>query len=151
MKRGLINQKLSTIKSSRFVYCHNMGKKIIEVGIYDWIYGRLECIEKVIGIPMEIIINNWLMKGGHKDWRVFTGYIEELDEEKVQGEALQSRLNDFFDELADHYYEEDETSKEFGFQEKFIEEHFDFSSFKEEDNFRKQYFSKLTERQKNDT
>ncbi len=123
-----------------------MGKNKIEVGIFDGIYGRLECIAKVIGVPEEIIINNWLMKGGKKDWRVFTDYIEELDEEKVQGGELQGRLADFFDALADHYYEEDETFKEFDFQEKFIEEHFDFSTFAEEDEFRSQHFSKFTKR-----
>lgn len=123
-----------------------MGKKIIKVGFFDWIYGRLECIAKVIGVPKEIILNNWLIKGGRKDWRVFTGYIEELDEEQVNGEELQERLTEFFNTLAAHYYEEDESFKEFDFQEKFIEKHFDFLSFAEEDEFRSQYFSKFTKR-----
>lgn len=123
-----------------------MAKKIIEVGLFSGIYERLECIAKVIGVPEDIILNNWLMKGGTKDWHVFTDYIEELDKAKIHGEKLQERLADFFDALADHYYEEDETFEEFDYQEQFINEHFDFSSFAEEDDFRLQYFSKFTKR-----
>jgi hypothetical protein len=123
-----------------------MDKKIIEFGMHDWIYGRLECMANGIGVPIEIVINNWLMKGCNKDWRVFTSYIKNLDREKVQGDELHERLDDFFTDLAEYYYKQEDNSKEFGFQERFIEEHFDFLSFEEEDEFRRQYFSESTKK-----
>ena len=89
---------------------------------------------KVIGVPIEIILSDSLLKGCKKDWRLFAGYIEELDKEKIQGEELHERLDDFLNDLAKCYYKVEENSKEFELQEKFIEEHFDFLSFEEEDD-----------------
>ena len=126
-----------------------MGKKKVEVRIFDFIYERLECIAKYIGVPEEVIINNWLIRGCEKDWGIFTDDIEDLNKEKKQGKELQKRLANFLDTLADHYYEENEAFKEFDFQERFAEKYLDSTTFKEDDKFHENYFSDLKKRRGN--
>ncbi len=117
--------------------------KIVEVRLYETIYDRINGLSELINVPIETIINSWLLSGIDTYWGLIVNWLKEM-EAKNRMKKLENHEFPFFSELLDSVAKEflstddilETLDKEIQDEENFPE----FSSIQEEIDFKILYF-----------
>ncbi len=120
-----------------------IGTKVVEVRLYETVYDRLNGLSDLINVPIDAIINNWLLNGIDTYWGLIVNWLKEI-ESNSSVKTLKNHEFAFFSELLDSVAEEflstDEILRVHDKKIKDEENFREFSSIKEEIDFKILYF-----------
>ncbi len=120
-----------------------IGAKIVEVRLYETVYDRLNGLSELINVPIDAIINNWLLSGIDTYWGLIVNWLKEMESNNSM-KTLKNHEIAFFSELLDTVAEDFLSTddilrvldREIQDEENFPE----FASIKEEIDFKILYF-----------
>ena len=120
-----------------------IGAKIVEFRTYEVVYDRLNGLSELIDVPIDAIINKWLLNGIDSYWGMIVNWLKEMEPDNTKKKSKNHKFELFsglLNTVAEDFLSTDEVlrvlDKEIKMEEIFLE----FSSINEEINFKILYF-----------
>jgi len=121
-----------------------IGRNIVEIRLYKTIHDRLKGFSDLIKVPVDAIINYWLLNGIDIYWGLILQFIKEkdlsLEKENLNDHEFE-RFSELIHSLANEVLRTSDILQEVDNEIHSVEKNYDLSTIKEKMNFKGSFFN----------